>query len=126
VIYKSCSRCGKIHPANVKCSVGREYRGGEERRLRSSWAWNKKSIEIRERANHLCEVCKDKGLYTYEGLEVHHIEKVTENPDRLLDDTNLICLCREHHREADDGKLSKEYLFSLVHKRENHPPIPAE
>lgn len=117
-MYRACSRCGKIHPANVQCSKGREYRGGEERRLRSSWAWNKKSREIRDKAQHLCEVCREQGRYIHDGLEVHHIEKVSEHPDRLLDDLNCICLCVEHHKEADAGHISKGYLYTLAYKRE--------
>lgn len=117
-MYKACSKCGKIHPANVKCDKGREYRGGEERKLRASYAWQKKSMEIRDKAQHLCEVCRDQGVYTYKGLEVHHIDKVKDNPDRLLDDMNLVCLCTEHHKEADQGKLTKDYLIKLAEIRE--------
>ena len=117
-MYKACSKCGKIHPANVKCDVGRTYNGGEERKLRASYAWQKKSMEIRDKAQHLCEVCRDNGVYTYKGLEVHHIDKVKDNPDRLLDDMNLVCLCTEHHKEADQGKLTKEYLIKLAEIRE--------
>lgn len=117
-MYRSCSRCGKIHPVGVQCSVGREYRGGIERRMRSSWDWQKKSLAIREKAQHMCEVCRDQGRYTYTGLEVHHIDRVADQPDRLLDDTNLICLCTEHHKQADRGEIEKNYLFELVKKRE--------
>lgn len=122
MMYRACSRCGKIHPANVSCSKGRTYSGGEERRLRSSWAWNKKSREIRDKAQHLCEVCRDQGRYTHDHLEVHHIQKVSEHPERLLDDNNCICLCVEHHKDADAHALSDEYLYMLVHKREERFP----
>ena len=93
-MYKSCSRCGKIHPSDHKCTVGREYTGGNERKLRSTYAWTLKSQEIRERANHLCEVCRDQNIYTYNNIEVHHIEKVKDDESLLLDDNNLICLCK--------------------------------
>ena len=118
MMFKACSRCGKIHPVNVQCSVSRTYRGGDERRLRSSWDWNKKSREIRDKAQHLCEVCRDQGLYTYDHLEVHHIDKVSEHPDKLLEDLNCVCLCVEHHKDADAGKITKEYLRSLALLRE--------
>ena len=117
-MFKACSKCGKIHPVNVKCDVGRTYSGGQERKLRSSWDWQKKSLEIRDKAQHLCEVCRDNGRYTYENLEVHHIDKVKDNPDRLLDDMNLVCLCTEHHKEADSGKIKKDYLIHLAEIRE--------
>ena len=117
-MYKSCSRCGKIHDANYKCNVGRVYNGGNERALRNKYAWHKKADDIKEKANHLCEVCRDNGIYTYNKLEVHHIDKVKDAPDKLLDDSNLICLCVLHHKEADNGKLNKDYLHKLVRIRE--------
>ena len=118
-MYKSCSRCGKIHPTNFVCnSIKRKYVGGNERKLRSSNKWTEKSKEIRERANHLCEVCRDNGIYNYKDLEVHHIIKLTQDSTGLLDNNNLICLCQFHHKEADRGALSIEYLRDLADKRE--------
>ena len=119
-MYKSCSRCGKIHDINYKCNVGKVYKGGEERQLRSRYAWALKSKEIKERSNYLCEVCKQEGIYTYENLEVHHITKVSENKDRLLDNTNLICLCQKHHKLADKNIIPKDYLEELAMIRENN------
>ena len=121
-MFKACSKCGKIHPANYKCNVGRVYRGGIERELRKSWDWTKKSQEIRDKAQHLCEVCRDQGRYIYDGLEVHHIEKLSEHPEGLLDDFNLVCLCVEHHKQADSGEIPKVYLRKLAMVREGENP----
>ena len=121
VIFQVCSRCGKIHRKNWICNVGREprrYNGGTERALRSSYNWTQKSKEIRERANYLCEVCRAEGVYTYDGLEVHHITKVKDDEDLLLDNNNLICLCTRHHHQADNNELDKEYLLNLARARE--------
>lgn len=118
-MYKSCARCGKIHATSFVCGT-RTYQGGNERKLRSKWSWTKKSEEIREKANYLCEVCRDNGQITYDGLEVHHIEKLSKNNDGLLDNYNLICLCVEHHKQADKGKLSVEYLSKLAKHREDN------
>ena len=119
-MFKSCAKCGKIHSSNFICHESkRVFVKGNERKLRSTNKWTEKSKEIRERANHLCEVCRDEGVFTYKNLEVHHITKVTEAPDLLLDDNNLICLCQEHHKKADDGSLAKDYLIRLVEKRES-------
>lgn len=122
-MFKACSRCGKIHDSRFKCNAGKTFTGGEERKLRSSYDWTKKSKEMRESAQYLCEVCRDEGRYTYEGLEVHHIEKLKDNKDRLLDDDNLIVLCVKHHKDADAGRLSKDYLKKLAvgRDRENIP-----
>lgn len=116
--YKACSRCGKIHDSNYKCNVNRVYQGGEERRLRSTNAWKDKSLEIRNKASYLCEVCRDQGIYTYNNLEVHHIVKVKDNKDLLLDNYNLICLCTEHHKQADNNELDQDYLRKLAERRE--------
>ncbi len=117
MMFKACSRCGKIHDSRFKCNVGKVYTGGEERKLRSSYDWTKKSKAIRESAQYLCEVCRDNGIYTYEGLEVHHIDKVKDNKDKLLEDNNLVVLCVEHHKQADAGKLDKDYLRKLAEER---------
>lgn len=116
-MLRACSKCGKIHAYNHNCSVGNNrYKTGEAK-LRSKYAWTKKSRQIRADAGNLCEVCKDQGIATYDGLEVHHIEKLRDNVDGLLDDDNLISLCVRHHKEADDGELDADYLRELVKKR---------
>lgn len=119
-MYKSCSKCGKIHDTRFKCNAGNEiYKSMQERHLRSKNAWTEKSKEIRERANYLCEVCRDQGKITYENLEVHHITKVRDDESLLLDNYNLICLCQEHHKQADKGLIDKDYLLSLAKRRED-------
>ena len=119
--YYSCSRCGKIHPKGYVCKVGvrkKRYRYTyEESKLRSKGVWTEKSKQIREDANYLCEVCKDKGIYNYRDVSVHHIEKLRDRPDLLIEDTNLICLCKDCHRMADAGMIDKEYLKKLARKR---------
>ena len=123
-MLKACGRCGKLHPIGYRCTKGRAYQGGVERELRHSWDWTKKSQEIRDKAQHLCEVCRDQGRYIYDGLEVHHIEKLSEHPEGLLDDYNLVCLCVEHHKQADAGELSQDYLKALaVHREQGTPPM---
>jgi 5-methylcytosine-specific restriction endonuclease McrA len=117
---KSCSKCGKIHPRSYKCNVGRVYKKTDESQLRSKYAWTKKALQIKEDANGLCEVCKAQGVYTYNGLEVHHITKLRSDPNGLLEDDNLICLCVFHHKQADEGEISADYLRELVKERRNN------
>ncbi len=119
-MYKACSVCGRVHDDAKRCYIGRVYAGGNERALRNKKAWHRKSFEIRERAQFLCEVCRDLGEITYKNLEVHHIEKVRDREDLLLDNYNLICLCQRHHKEADDGKLDIDYLRRLAERREDN------
>ena len=117
-MYKTCARCGKMHPLGYVCRKGIVYKGGEERELRSSYRWQKKSQEIKDKANWLCEVCRDKGIYSLEDLEVHHITKLKDAPEELLNNLNLVCLCVSHHKEADAGNLDKDYLRKLAEIRE--------
>ena len=111
-----------MHPSTYVCTVGklkRDYGDSEERKLRSTNKWTEKSKEIRERANFLCEVCRDKGIYTYNDLEVHHITKIKEDKGGLLDNDNLICLCIEHHKQADRNEIDTSYLLKLAKRREH-------
>lgn len=131
-MYRACSRCGQIHSTKYKCNVGRKkidysrYKppDTEERRMRNTQAWAKKSKQVRADALYLCEVCRDKGIYNYNNLEVHHITKLKDDASGLLDDSNLICLCTYHHKLADKGQIDKEYLKELAKKRltEDTPP----
>lgn len=116
---KSCSKCGKIHARGVICNIGRIYNKTDESRLRSKYAWTKKAKQIKADANNLCEVCRDKGVYTYDNLEVHHIIKLSEDKDGLLEDNNLICLCVYHHKQADAGEIDADYLRELVKFRQD-------
>lgn len=116
----TCSKCGKMHPRGTKCPTykpKRKYEGGEERRLRGLRAWRNKAEQIKQDANYLCEVCKDEGRLIYKGLEVHHIHKLRDHPEGYIEDENLICLCVRHHKMADRGELSVEYLEELARKR---------
>lgn len=117
--YYSCSRCGKIHPKGYVCHVEKKrYKYSyKESRMRSKSVWTEKSKQIREDANYLCEVCKDKGIYNYRNVEVHHIEKLKDKPELWLNDDNLICLCKSCHRLADAGMIDKEYLKKLARQR---------
>ena len=117
-MLRACSRCGRVHEAGIKCTTYSRA-DKEAARLRNLSKWHRKSEDIRARSFNLCAICKEEKIVNYLNLEVHHIKKLQEDPSRLLDDDNLICLCSYHHKLADKGKYSEEYLLSLVDKREN-------
>ena len=118
-MLRSCSKCGKIHDVNYTCKSGRLPRTNEQA-LRNLYKWQLKSREIRERSLYLCSVCKDKDEVSFDDdLEVHHIIKLRDYPDGLLEDSNLICLCVNHHKQADRGELSIDYLRQLAQKRDS-------
>ena len=115
---KACSICGKIHSTDKKC-IRKDARADREHKLRQTNKWHTKSLEIRERSQWLCAVCRAQGIYNHESLEVHHIDKLRDNPEGLLDDENLVCLCTTHHKQADDGLIDADYLRELAKQRDN-------
>jgi hypothetical protein len=50
-------------------------------------------------------------------VEVHHITRVRDNINLLLDNTNLCVLCKRHHEQAEQGELSIDYLQGLAKER---------
>jgi 5-methylcytosine-specific restriction endonuclease McrA len=118
-MYKSCSRCGKVHSTTYKCNHNRFKKDTEARQLRQKNIWHRKSEEVRKKSKYLCSICKEEGIYNYKDLEVHHITPIEENKDRLLDNYNLICLCQEHHKQAEIGKIDRDYLYKLAKRRED-------
>ena len=119
-MYKACSKCGKLHDYNYKCYANRPIRDDNEYKLRQKNKWHKKSEEIREASQYLCAICKAEGRYNYKRIEVHHILKLKLRPDLLLENSNLIALCDEHHKKADAGEIPIEYLQELAKKREGN------
>lgn len=119
-MFKSCSRCGRIHNASYKCPNKRIYTPTEESNIRNTHSWHKKAEEIKRKSNYLCELCRElDGRYTYDNLEVHHIDKLKDKPERLLDNYNLICLCEKHHTLVEDNVKMKDLLFELARRRED-------
>lgn len=117
-MLRSCSKCGRIHDTSYNCKSGRLPQTTEQA-LRNRNKWHTKSREIRERSFYLCAVCQDQGILRAEdNVEVHHIIKLRDDPSGLLDDDNLICLCTYHHKQADKGELSVDYLRQLAQRRD--------
>lgn len=119
--YITCSRCGIVKRGHI-CPHKphrKKERDTQADKFRKSKRWTDKSIEIRQRDKYLCVVCMA-NLYNtvrqfnFDKLEVHHIEKLTENYDKRLDNDNLVTLCAYHHRMADNGDIPKEVLYELV------------
>lgn len=122
---KSCSYCGRIHDKNFDCGkktkrkTGKPDKKSKAAEFRSSNAWRKISLRIRERDFYLCQACLhnlgSRIRYSpYALLEVHHIEPIEKNFDRRDDEENLITLCSTHHQEAEDGTISAVDLFKIA------------
>ena len=125
-MFKMCSKCGKVHQYNKRCYKNEGYRkrNTNANKFRNTTEWRNKSEEIREDSKYLCALCLLNNIYNYNKLEVHHIEPIEENFERRLDNYNLICLCNEHHREAEQGNIKREDLFELAKQRENENKSP--
>lgn len=118
---KACPYCGRIHERGYRCPrkpVHKTERT-EAERGRYTKAWRDKAKEIKERSRYLCAACLADGVYTYDTLEVHHIVPLRERPDLLLDDDNLICLCRRHHEMAESGGIPQQDLYKMVEERDS-------
>ena len=120
----TCSRCGIVsrgHRCPYKTYKKKAY-DTEADKFRASRRWLNKSLEIRRRDRFLCRVC-EANLYNtiqrfnYNELDVHHIEKLSDNFNKRLDNDNLITLCRYHHKMADDNKIPKEALYKLISEK---------
>lgn len=122
-MMKSCPYCGRIHEAGCRCPSKAEARNGygrrtkdtEERRLRRTYAWTKKSISIRQRDNYLCRFCLEKKhKINNKMLEVHHIVPLKEDKNLWLEDRNLITLCKQCHEDAEAGSIKRDELIRLA------------
>ncbi len=122
-MYKTCSKCGRIHDFNHRCYINRQQNRGKTNadKLRKTNRWHQKSKEIRERDNGLCKVCLA-NLYNTskrinaDNIEVHHIVSLEENLELAFDDDNLISLCCYHHKLADKGVIPRTILYKLLEK----------
>ena len=125
-MLKSCKYCGRVHDSKYNCGykpVRKKIRTTQNR-FRSTEAWKQKSLEIRDRDYHLCQVCTRNlygtvNQYNNRQIEVHHIIPLAEDYDRRLDNDNLISLCAMHHEMAEAGKIPREILAGIARRQES-------
>lgn len=81
----------------------------------NSWTWRKKRLEILERDNNECQLCKEKGRVS-KGEVVHHIKHLKDFPRLCLDDENLLTVCYSCHnllhpeKQTYIGGKKKKYI----------------
>ena len=124
---KACPYCGRIHRADGSCDKKpkREKAGTAHTRLRTCRLWDKTRRAVRERDRHLCRVCLAAHTLTADGLETHHILPLAEAPERAYDLDNLLTLCVRHHKAADAGRITRDWLLRLAKEPPEgvqHPP----
>jgi 5-methylcytosine-specific restriction endonuclease McrA len=66
----------------------------------------------------LCQVCLRNGIYNCEDIEVHHAIKIDDDKEFAFEPSNLITLCREHHRQADEGEIPFETIKEIIAEQE--------
>jgi len=119
-MLKSCGKCGKMHDINYTCYKNKtKIVKTEADKFRSTYKWQQKTNDIKERDKFLCRCCIANIYGTYQvfnhkKLEVHHIVPLHEDYDKRLDDDNLITLCCFHHKMADDNNIPREILKILT------------
>ena len=122
-MLKSCKHCGRIHDSKYMCPSKprrNNYKDvTEEDKFRSTYVWQKKRENIKQRDNYLCQVCIRKlyntlKQYNYEDIQVHHIVPLKEDYELRLEDDNLISLCKYHHELAEKGEIPREILRGFI------------
>ena len=118
-MLKSYRHCGRIHDSKFDC--GRKPRKKNNRHsgelVRYTSKMKKKSEAVKAEARYLCEYHLHKGQLVYTELETHHIIKLQERPDLAMEDSNLICLCRNCHEKAEKGEISPQLLREIARNR---------
>ena len=116
-MYKTCSRCGKIHKHGHTCYANsRNYYQADPKikKFRNSSDWKSKTEEIKVRDKYLCQVCLSENVFNYKDLSVHHITPLSEDWTKRLENSNLITLCDKHHKECESGKISRQRQYALI------------
>lgn len=129
-MLRSCRYCGRIHDIKYICpkkpKKKRKQYDTEAVEFRRRNAWKEMSLRVRERDNHLCQLCLYHGISEVltmrriqgDAVSVHHITPVAEDTTRALDPFNLITLCSTCHRQADDGEIDRKLLYQLADESE--------
>lgn len=89
---------------------------GREDIFYNSRTWRKKRLEILDRDNNECQMCKVLGEVG-KGETVHHIKHLKDYPSLGLTDSNLITLCFNHHNEMHPEKLKHKKKELLNEER---------
>jgi hypothetical protein len=91
------------------------WKGGvtsEQRKLRSSLEYKAWRMDVYKRDWFTCQMpgCGFKGR----GIEAHHIKKVKDFPELLLEIRNGITLCRDCHNKTRTREHKFESLFTQI------------
>lgn len=125
-MLRSCKYCGRIHDVKYVCprrpKKYHEKKDTQSNSFRNTYQWQCKREQIKARDLNLCQACLHNlygtlQRYTYEDLEVHHIVPINEDETLMLEDKNLITLCSRHHHYAENGRITRYDLQSIVNDK---------
>lgn len=71
-------------------------------RIRDSFEYQMAKELVRDRDGNACVVCG-----SFKDVEVHHEVPIRVDRSRACDPSNMVCLCKEHHEEADAKNVIK-------------------
>lgn len=125
----SCTYCGRIHEKNYDCGKKpkRIKKRFEKDAFRSTYEWQRKAEEIKERDHYLCQICF-RNIYNTTNrlnsmdLSVHHARPLKEAYELRLDNDNLLTICEKHHKMADSGAIPIEIILEIIQEQEKAPP----
>ena len=118
-MLKTCSICGVVSDNHICPYKNKQKKNTIANAIRNTNKWHKKSIEIRERDDYICRICRLNKYdtiiqYNSNDIEVHHIVSLEEDNTKAFDNSNLISLCNYHHKLAEANKIPKEELLKIV------------
>ena len=127
----SCRYCNAFHKRGEQCknrpiNNSRKKEINAITRFRSSRLWQKKRQEIKIRDKYLCQYCKNKGIYQFNKLEVHHILPISRSWNKRLKNSNLITLCHLCHKKADNNDISINELKDILDHHSMKAPFKTE
>lgn len=108
--YRVKEECPNFNP---------EITDEERSTLRNFPDYNKWSKQVKEADNYTCYVCKKRGGY----LHSHHLDSYREHPERRVDPSNGVTLCKECHKKFHSTygrKVTYEWQFvEYYYKNQN-------
>lgn len=114
---KRCCNCYHIHQSGEN---SRFWRGGisyTDNKIVSDRKYKKWRMCVLIRDDYICQICGQRGGK----LEVHHIKRRKDSPEKTLDETNGITLCQDCHRYKVNyhEKDYEEQFTKVIEKKYN-------
>ncbi|MDK2587485.1 HNH endonuclease signature motif containing protein [Romboutsia sedimentorum] len=118
-----CSYCNKIHDKYEDCEDKLKYKKSNSNEYNEKYnkcynnsKWKRIRNEVLKDNDYCCEVCKQLEIVNYTDIQVHHITKIIDNDELMFDKSNLLVVCREHHRQIEGMNLNEisEFIKSKL------------